>query len=455
MRHASIACALLALGTLPSVARAAPQEVGPAAAPPPRPLVMGRELLDLDLRMESAVIESKRLGARLRIDVSWLAGTEEDRGRPAVYLTDGHWRRADHKYVHTLTARGQLPPAVVVGIGYPEGTDVQQARTRDLYDAPAPLLAAILEEVIPWVERRHRCDPARRVLFGASLGGHFSLYALRRSALDGRHPFLGYIGASSWDPGAALALDALEGREVPAQLYLTYGGREGASGEDRISGPNAALFRALDGAAPPGLRVVHHVNPDADHYTNTRATLVDGVRLLLGDERARGIGFVDLSLASAHYDFHAPVQVFDWEPQAALREVARAGDGAPALPGARGSLRVVADFTIERSGRLATTFDHFEDLARREVAVHLFVPGELARLGYRARIFVLSTYGWKQDLGAPVPLDRTGWIRVAHRWNAEATAGDPGLVRSVGVVIERPEGAPAWKGVLHVGDVGW
>jgi predicted alpha/beta superfamily hydrolase len=445
----------LQLGAAPPASAAETKELPPDASPPERALTVGQDLFDLDMRMESTVVESTRLGARLQLDVSWLAGTEKLSDLPVVYVTDGHWRRIDHKYVHYLVARKLIPPVIVVGIGYPEGVDVMRTRTKDFVAAPDPFLAAIRAEIIPWVESRFRCDPRQRILFGASMGGYFSLYTLRQSALAGEPWFLGYVAASSYQGDAALSLGELRGKVVPAQLYLTYGGREDRSGHGMIPPPNSALFRALDNGTPAKLQVVHHLYPQADHYMTTRPTLVDGVRVILGTKEGRGIGFADLSLEHVQYDFRSSVQVYEWEPTSALRAVALSGEGAPALEGPTRSLQVSADFTVEKSGRLSTTFDHFEDLADNELVFPIYVPESLAKLGYEARFFLSSTYQWREDLGEPVKLDRPGWKRLTYSWKGKARAGDPALARSVGVVIVRPEGAPAWKGELFLDGIGW
>ncbi len=456
MRTRSLAAScLLLLGAASATSPVVSATVAPSGSAAERPFTVAADINDLDMRMESLVLQSKHIVPPLQVDVSWIAGMEKVSDLPVVYLTDGHWRRVDHKYVHHLAARKLIPPVLVVGIGYPAGIDPQSNRARDLYRSPDPFLQAILEEVIPLVEKRFRCSPDRRILFGASMGGYFSLYALRRSVLAASPWFHGYIAASSYMAESALSVGELRGREVPARLYLSYGRHEARGGFAGIIVPNAELFDALDRARLPKLDYVHHVYPDTDHYTNTRPTLVDGVRLLLGTDEARGVGFTDLSQESVQYDFRAAVQVYDWEPVGALRAVALAGTGAPGLDASSGSLWVAADFANGTSGRVNTTFDHFEDLAENELVFHLFVPEDLAKLGYVARFFLSSTYQWTEDLGAPVRLEKPGWNRLVFTWKGKETSGDPTLARAVGIVIRRPEGAPAWKGDLYFDEISW
>ena len=87
----------------------------------------------------------------------------------------------------------------------------------------AEFLRTIEQEIIPFVEREYRADPAHRVLAGSSLGGLFALYAMyTRPGL-----FEGYIAASPAVRDASQWLAehedayARSGRPLNARLYLT------------------------------------------------------------------------------------------------------------------------------------------------------------------------------------------------------------------------------------------
>src|SRR5512143_980601 len=115
---------------------------------------------------------------------------ETSRRYPAVYVTDGYW---DFQKLDAI--RGALvfdkvtPEFIIIGIGYAgENLDYGRLRTWELSPVPfgddpdtghaADFLATIETEIIPFVEREYRADPAHRVLAGASLGGLFTLYAM-------------------------------------------------------------------------------------------------------------------------------------------------------------------------------------------------------------------------------------------------------------------------------------
>ncbi|MEO3947822.1 alpha/beta hydrolase-fold protein [Gorillibacterium sp. CAU 1737] len=120
-------------------------------------------------------------------------------GYPVLYAVDGNayfGSLAEAMRLVTRHPRG-LPPGVVVGIGYPaEGPFVSERRFYDLTTPAArgslrpdgsswPLnggadrfLAFIEGELMPLLGRRFPIDSTRQGLFGHSLGGYFTLYAL-------------------------------------------------------------------------------------------------------------------------------------------------------------------------------------------------------------------------------------------------------------------------------------
>ena len=122
---------------------------------------------------------------------------------PTVYLTDGDslfpLLAASHLFLHYDE---QLPEALVVGIAYggfgPEvnfrGVDYRgPPNGQPMESAGAAAFQRFLrDELIPEIERRHRADPQRRILFGQSLGGGFVVY----SALTDPDLFQGRIASN-------------------------------------------------------------------------------------------------------------------------------------------------------------------------------------------------------------------------------------------------------------------
>ncbi|HEX4935560.1 MAG TPA: alpha/beta hydrolase-fold protein, partial [Gemmatimonadaceae bacterium] len=172
-----------------------------------RPLVAAALLLGLSTPLcaqtpitvtgtEQFLVKARSNGVEYRVDVWLPPGLDTMTVRPpAFFVTDGNLAfHSVHQTVVMLGISGEVPPMVVVGIGYPEtdGRGYTPAyianRTRDYTPTretgmpggggSAAFLAFLKDELVPMVESRYRTDPARRGLGGHSLGGLFATYAL-------------------------------------------------------------------------------------------------------------------------------------------------------------------------------------------------------------------------------------------------------------------------------------
>lgn len=150
-------------------------------------------------------IRSEALATTYHVFVSTPAASSDSKSGklPTVYLLDGGASfpalAAYHRYLHLGE---EVPSAVIVGISY--GTDDWRKgnqRGRD-FTAPAadrehfggaPAFARFLSQsVFPLIEERYPSDPARRIIFGQSLGGQFVLHAAQTSP----GLFWGYIASN-------------------------------------------------------------------------------------------------------------------------------------------------------------------------------------------------------------------------------------------------------------------
>lgn len=138
---------------------------------------------------------SPRLGRNFQIFIKRSDAARPDAGPlPIVYLLD-----ADQafpliaSYSWALTFSGEMPPSIIVGIGYGStapaanfrGTDYTVPSDRRADAGGADIFLEVLEkEIFPLVEARIEGDPDRRTLMGQSLGGHFVLHqAIERPGL--------------------------------------------------------------------------------------------------------------------------------------------------------------------------------------------------------------------------------------------------------------------------------
>jgi hypothetical protein len=202
-----------------------------------------------------------------------------------VFVTDGYWDFVKMTAIHGGLVYDQVVPEfITVGLGYVgEGLDYGSLRWWEL--APAPFgrdpetsghagdfLHTLEAEIIPFIEREYRVDPAHRVLAGASLGGLFTLYTMYTKT----DLFSAYIAAT---PAVVVGDDWLlgyeeafvkSGKSLKTRLYVSGGGNEspGFLGgilrfNQRISSrKHAGLayeFRIIDGERHAGMQLETYV----------------------------------------------------------------------------------------------------------------------------------------------------------------------------------------------------
>lgn len=229
---------------------------------------------------------------------------------PALYVLDasGLFGMATD-VVRLLGLFGELPEMIVVGIAYPvaDRSEVLRRRLADFTPTNVPqedsLVGAhhgalaersgnarafartLLDEIVPLVERRYEVDPARRVLWGYSLGGLFALTVLFESPAS----FRSYLVTSPslwWDRRWIFRTEAAEARrrrDLPARLFLSVGALEESERERWAAMVTnlEALDRTIASRRYPGLRLTRVVFADETHLSVVAASLSRGLRTLL------------------------------------------------------------------------------------------------------------------------------------------------------------------------------
>jgi uncharacterized protein len=154
---------------------------------------------------------------------------------PVVYVLDGDSLFPVFSTHHRFLVFDEgIPEAIIVGISYGSFDPAINKRAYD-FSAPAqdatseqggaPAFQSFLKhELIPEIERRHRADPARRVLIGQSRGGHMVLY----SAFTDPDLFWGRIASNPpFDPGRQMFFARPErGSRADLGLVVTSGSRD-------------------------------------------------------------------------------------------------------------------------------------------------------------------------------------------------------------------------------------
>jgi predicted alpha/beta superfamily hydrolase len=214
---------------------------------------------------------------------------------PVVYLIDANWFFGMvTDIVRNMAWFGNMTDAIIVGIGYPDHEDPQEA-LRDtiaqrFYDlSPVrnegvetwissflkrPILTGdaseflnfIRYELIPAIEQDFRTDPKKRILAGHSLGGTFTAFVL----LENANLFDTYIIGSpflSYGSGYIFNLEeqfAKRHKKLAAKVHLWVGELEETRDDTTLS--DTIRFGAiLESRKYKGLTLNKQIFPDLEH----------------------------------------------------------------------------------------------------------------------------------------------------------------------------------------------
>ena len=134
-------------------------------------------------------IESQAVGREFRVWVRKPFGYDNnhDERYPTVYVLDGGGvYPLITGYSVYLEVGEEMPPSIIVGIGYPgvrfedgnfRSTDYTvPSDEREWYGGAEKFQTFLADELIPLIESEYRSDGDRRIVFGQSLGGQFVLF---------------------------------------------------------------------------------------------------------------------------------------------------------------------------------------------------------------------------------------------------------------------------------------
>jgi predicted alpha/beta superfamily hydrolase len=258
------------------------------------------------LASETRMMESSHSGRKYRITISLPLGygKSSDEGWPfnttpaqwpVVYVLDGNWYAfMVAGIIRPMAWCGSTTDAIVVGIGYAEDADPNEAfwesmtrRNLDLTPvrdeaeeksmgenhgrlAPtgdsAGFLKFFKDELVPAIEKDYRADPSRRILVGHSYGSLFGLFAMLEApglfeTLILGSPTMSYKDCVMFQREEAFAKDHTK---LPAKVYLFAGELE-ESLKDRTLTDTLRLAAILQGRKYEGLSLVKHVFLDQNH----------------------------------------------------------------------------------------------------------------------------------------------------------------------------------------------
>lgn len=229
---------------------------------------------------------------QLQVGLPASYATSPEKRYPVVFVTDGYW-----DFPRMFVAQGALvydkvaPEFVIVGLGYapenPEYDNFGSMRRWELSPVPsenpaaghaAKFLQTLETELIPFMEREYRVDPAHRVLAGASLGGLFTLFAMYTKP----QLFSAYIAST---PAVVSGDDwllkyeeefAQSGRSLPVRLFVSGGGNE----SPRFLGGILRLNARIAARKYPGLEYQFRIIDEERHAGMQSESYTRGLRFV-------------------------------------------------------------------------------------------------------------------------------------------------------------------------------
>jgi hypothetical protein len=287
-------------------------------------------------------VQSESVGDTFRVYVAQPGAAVPGKRYPVVYVLDGNLFFATVTEAYRAMAMGgEVPPAIIVGVGYPSSdpADALAKRHRDYTPSqgdeverivgsmsqpsgtpPAPgggpcFAQFLQEELKPGLEARYPVDPDHTTLIGVSLGGLFAAWTL----LSAPATFRNYVLCSPslwWNREEVWMWEqdhAERQTDLAASVFLSAGSLETAAGSrthlssitrslegpmreslDRLIGAydrhgwprmselTVELAERLAARGYPGLKIHCHNMPEESHTSVAPSAITRGLRYISG-----------------------------------------------------------------------------------------------------------------------------------------------------------------------------
>ncbi len=245
------------------------------------------------------VLESSAIGQEFEIDVALPRGYDDsDDAYPVIYVTDGRLYFsivASNTYI--LQLAGEIPPSIIVGIGYPGDVMASGAlRQRDLTptvnnpesgfpEGGADLFLEFIENSVkPFVNSNFRTDEDRETLVGHSLGGLFAIYAL----FNERDLFENYVISSPsiwWENNSGFEYEesyAESRSNLEKRVFISSAELEETEGDENQMVTNArSLYQNLNGREYSDLGLEYVLFDDETHLSVMAPATIRGLKFVL------------------------------------------------------------------------------------------------------------------------------------------------------------------------------
>lgn len=191
-----------------------------------------------------------------------------------------------------LIAGGDVPPMIIVGIGWhiQSFDDWSVKRSRDFTPVAMDMLPGSMEggaanflsfietELLPLINANYRTDPSNQNIWGHSGGGFFVLYALLQKPKLFRGIVAGSPAIWSWSSGMTEIEKAFaeSGKPLPVQVYMAFGALEG----DWVK-PAEEFYNTLLSRNYGGLVLKYELLDDETHTSVMAPLFITGLRAIL------------------------------------------------------------------------------------------------------------------------------------------------------------------------------
>jgi predicted alpha/beta superfamily hydrolase len=245
------------------------------------------------LQTENRKLFSRLVGIEYQLAV-WLPETYASSGKhyPVIYVLDGDlFFGMATTLIPLMSWIDRVPEMIIVGIGYNRSmAEWGLLREKDfkipeVQDDPPDshadrFLAALKQELIPFIDANYRTDPQERTLYGYSSSGFFTVYTL----VNEPDLFRNYLAGS---PDTDLSCPYLLAHDqklvyheskTPIDLFLTIGDLEDGTFQSSLVKFNE-LTAAIQTRSYPGLRLMTQIYVGENHGAGGSAlTFIHGLR---------------------------------------------------------------------------------------------------------------------------------------------------------------------------------
>lgn len=252
-------------------------------------------------KLEQFIVFSELIEDDFEITVYLPEGYDESNEKyPVVYLLDSNvFFNIVQGTSHLLQVAGEIPPMILVGIGYQDGSRHLELRDRDLlpsHNEESHLSGGaglfydfLVNNLKGTIEKKYRVDLEFSVLAGDSYSGLFALYAMFQYP-QAFQSFI--IGSPSiyWDDCFILSLEeeyAKTYQDLKAHVFLSVGELEAIYEPSfaRMVGNVNDLYKKLESRNYKGLKMDMNIFENETHMSVIPSIMSRGLRVVFNSEK--------------------------------------------------------------------------------------------------------------------------------------------------------------------------